>query len=89
MWGDLPLEREESPDRTGHPAAESAGGGNFRPSVTEKNSPPLGEGNGENARQGLTTPGSDVRRVRNRDLQNQIYWQMRAARPMPGGRLRR
>lgn len=34
-WGDLPLIREESPDRKGHPAAESAGGGNFTSAVTE------------------------------------------------------
>ena len=36
-WGDLSPEREESPDRTGHPAAESAGRGNLTEAVTEKN----------------------------------------------------
>ena len=87
---------EESPDRKGHPAAESAGGGNFRQGVTEKNrrltdavSDSFRDVKGENARQELTTQGSDTLRVRHRGLQNQIYRQMRAARPMPGGRLRR
>ena len=78
---------EESPDRIGHPAAESADGGDFMPAVTE-NYRPFGA-KGENARQELTTGGSDVFRVRHRDLQDQIYRQMRAARLMPGGRLRR
>ncbi len=32
-------EAEESPDRKGHPAVESTGGGNFRQGVTEKNRP--------------------------------------------------
>lgn len=61
-WGDLSLEREESPDRTGHPAAESAAGGNLRQTVTEKNRPFAGKG--ENAGQEPTTCVSDAARVR-------------------------
>ena len=88
---------EESPDRTGHPAAESADGSNLIPTVTEKNrlrsvpSPRFGRsaGKGENVGQEPTTAVSDAGRVRRQGLQDQIYWQTRAARPMPGGRLRR
>ena len=39
-WDGLPRrEAEESPDRTGRPAAESAGGGNLTEAVTENNRP--------------------------------------------------
>lgn len=55
--------------------------------VTENNR--LLTGKGENVRQELTTRVGDAARVRCQGLQDQIYWQMRAARPMPGGRLRR
>lgn len=40
---------EESPDRKGHPAVESTGGGNFGLGVTEKYRLPC-EGKGENVR---------------------------------------
>ena len=79
---------EESPDRTGQSAAEIAEGSNLLDTVTENNRVRK-DSKGENARQELTTCGGDAVRVRSRNLQNQIYWQMRAARPMPGGRLRR
>ena len=78
---------EESPDRTGHPAEESSDGSNLMTDVTENNR--LTTGKGENVRQELTTGVGDAIRVRCQGLQDQIYWQMRAARPMPGGRLRR
>ena len=53
-WSDLSPVREESPDRTGHPAAESAGRGNLTPAVTENNRRKgvfgARDGKGENAR---------------------------------------
>ena len=91
-WDDLPrcgasAPGEESPDRAGHPTEESSDGSNLMTDVTENNR--LTTGKGENVRQELTTGVGDAIRVRCQGLQDQIYWQMRAARPMPGGRLRR
>ena len=82
---------EESPDRKGHPAAEIADGRNLLISVTEnyRHGCLAAEGKGENVGQEPTVCDGDAAGVRIRGLQDQIYWQMRAARPMPGGRLRR
>jgi len=52
---------EESPDRAGHPAAESAGGGNFTPAVTEKNRRTSLSGRPSAAR--VKTRGKSSRRV--------------------------
>ena len=91
-WDNLPrcgakAPGEESPDRAGHPTGESPDGSNLMAVVTENNR--LETGKGENARQELTMGVGDAIQVRCQGLQDQIYWQTRAARPMPGGRLRR